>query len=372
MKVVFIYPDFERHARAHPELLSFVPCKEYLGPPSLGIASLASVTPADIDLEFVDDRLNPVDLDMDGDLFAISFFTPAATRGLEIAQQLRQRGKKVVVGGVFPSTMPDVCSRQADAVVVGEGEPVWPQVLKDAMNGTLQARYQATEPYDISTAPPPRVDLYLAAETADHRPDDYPLQVSRGCPFRCHACAVPLSMGRKIRYFPQETVLHTAREYARAGKRCSLTEDTSFLFVSGAKRRFRKLLKRVIEERRRFPYQFSYVGISMPLLLSLEEEVFQQVRDAGIGKFYLVCGFDPISREAFSTGNSSAFSKAVLAVKKCQDHGIDPYTSLLAGNPEDGPGVFDRILEFTERAGVERAEFAIATPYPGTPFWKRL
>ncbi|MEK6612789.1 MAG: hypothetical protein AABZ29_08385 [Gemmatimonadota bacterium] len=64
-KVRFIYPRFQRHAEAHPELLDAVPCNEYFGPPSLGIAYLAAVTPPDWQVEFRDDRIEDVGLDDD-------------------------------------------------------------------------------------------------------------------------------------------------------------------------------------------------------------------------------------------------------------------------------------------------------------------
>ena len=57
MKILFVYPRFSRHAEAHPELKQWVPINEYLGSPSLGIATIAAITPDDIELEFRDDRL---------------------------------------------------------------------------------------------------------------------------------------------------------------------------------------------------------------------------------------------------------------------------------------------------------------------------
>jgi hypothetical protein len=91
MKILFIYPSFERHAQSHPELKSFVPCNEYIGPPSLGIASVAACTPAGHQVEFLDDRIHPITEKNlpEADLYALSFFTPAATRAIELAQLLR-------------------------------------------------------------------------------------------------------------------------------------------------------------------------------------------------------------------------------------------------------------------------------------------
>jgi radical SAM superfamily enzyme YgiQ (UPF0313 family) len=374
MKVLFVYPAFERHAQSHPELKSFVPANEYIGPPSLGIASVAAATPSGIEVAFVDDRIHPITERLpEADLYALSFFTPAATRALYLGDWLRAQGKRVVMGGIFPTLMPEETAPHCDALVVGEGEPVWPGLLADAQAGVLKPRYQAAAPADLEDLPPPRVELYLDAETPSFSPDDYPLQTSRGCPFSCQACAVPLSMGRKLRFFPPATVWATLETFAARGKMCSLTEDTSFMFVSGARRRFRTLLRELAQRREQGnPARLSYIGTSMPLLLNVEQEVLDEVRRAGIGRFYLVCGFDPVTQQAFGKGDPAALAKAEECIRRCRDAGVEPYTSLLAGNDEDDPGVFDRILQFAARTRLALAEFVVATPYPGTPFWRQL
>ncbi len=118
-KVLFVYPGFSRHSDHHPELRQWVPMNEYLGSPSLGIASVAAATPAGIAVEHRDDRLAPADHDSDADVVALSFFTPAATRGLELARAFKAMGKTVVAGGIFPTMMPHLVEPHVDAVVVG-------------------------------------------------------------------------------------------------------------------------------------------------------------------------------------------------------------------------------------------------------------
>jgi len=373
MKIQFIYPAFDRHAQSHPELKQLVPCNEYIGSPSLGIAAVAACTPAGHELAFVDDRIHPVDEHLpEADLYALSFFTPAATRALAIADRLRAEGKPVVAGGIFPSMMPDLCRAHFDAVVIGEGEPVWPRLVEDAAAGRLAPVYRAERPADLSALGPPAVELYLDAEDELFCPDDYPLQASRGCPFACDACVLPACMGKKIRHFPEELVWETLKRFAARSKRCCLTEDTAFMPVPGTRRRFRKLLKRISEHRRELSVQLSYVGTSMPLLLNVEEEVFDEVREAGVGRFYLVGGFDPITRGAFGPGEPQMLAKAERCVRLCQDHGVEPYVSFLVGNETDDEGTFDRMLSFADRVGLNIAEFAVATPYPGTPMWARM
>jgi radical SAM superfamily enzyme YgiQ (UPF0313 family) len=372
MKVLFVYPRFERHAQSHPVLRQYVPCDEYLGGPSLGIANLASVTPPEFEVAYVDDRVTPLTLEMEADLYALSFFTPAATRALGLGDLLRAAGRKTVAGGVFPSMLPEVAKEHFDSVVVGEAEGVWPQLLADFRCGTLRPRYQQSEPFDLKRLPPPRIDLYVQAESAALRPDDYPLQISRGCPLSCDACAVPGVMGSRLRLIPRETTRAALRDLARFGKRAAVTEDTSFFFFSGARRHLRGFLELLLDDPRPGPEKVSYIGISMPLLLSLDPTLLRQAADCGVSRFYLVCGFDPITRAAFGSGDAASLAQAQQCIQRCQDAGIEPYTSLLVGNDTDDEGVFDRILDFTDRARIEKAEFAVFTPYPGTPAWHRL
>jgi hypothetical protein len=303
-------------------------------------------------------------------LVALSFFTAAAKRGMELADAFRARGKQVVAGGLFPTMMPDTVAPHVDAVVVGEAEGVWPEVLRDAAAGKLKPRYTESEQVDLSTLPLPRVDLYLDREGPRYHPDDYPVQTSRGCPLACYACALPTSMGKKLREYPLDHVLGQIDQLNRRGKLASFTEDTSFFVFGGVQRRFAELLDRIAAQGG--PAKVSYIGISMPMILATPASVFAQMTRAGIKMFYLVGGFDPITQGAFTGDNPKAERRALDAIRKCHDLGIEPYTSFLVGNEDDNAGTFDRMLAFADAANIRKAEFAIMTPYPGTPVWHRL
>ncbi len=374
MHVRFVYPSFERHAQSHPELLEHVPCDEYLGGAGLGIASIAAATPDDVTISFVDDRISPLDVDEDvgADLYAFSFFTPAATRALALSDALRARGRRTVAGGIFPTMLPDVAGAHFDAVVIGEGEGVWPTVLADAAAGTLRPTYRSDAPYDLAQLRPPRVDLYVGAERPGMSPDDYPLQLSRGCPLSCDACAIPGVLGKTLRVVPRDTARASLADLRRLGKRAALTEDTSFFFFAGARRHFRTFLEDLAEDPRPGHDKVSYMGISTPMILSVDPSLLGELVTAGIDRFYLVGGFDPITRAAFGRGDARALERAELAIARCLDLGIEPYVSFLVGNDTDDEGVFDRMIEFTHRAKVDKCEFAIFTPYPGTPAWHRM
>lgn len=367
-KVLFVYPAFNRHADDHPELREHVPCNEYLGSPSLGIAAVAAATPPGWTVEFRDDRVVDGGAETDADIVALSFFTPAASRGLELADSFRARGHTVVAGGIFPTMMPEVTAAHVDAVVIGEGEPVWARVLDDWRAGRLAGRYEA-DPSDPTTLPVPDLALYFDAEREGLRPDDYPLQVSRGCPLRCHACVLPTSMGRSLRPIAFQSVVAQLDRLEAAGKHACLTEDTSWL-PGAARRALEQLFDHLIE--RGSKALVSYVGTSFPMIRAAPDALLSKAKKAGVDMFYLVTGFDPISMRAWTGQDPTAWTRAVEAVERARDFGIEPYTSFLIGNDQDDEGTVDRILEFCHLTGIRKAEFAISTPYPGTPQWDRL
>ena len=373
MKLLFVYPRFSRHADHHPELRDYVPMKEYLGSPSLGIASIAAATPDEWTVEFRDDRLTPADAPTDADLVALSMFTPAASRGLELARYFRGEGKTVVAGGIFATMMPEEVCKHADAAIVGEGEAVWPQVLADFAAGELRSVYGPSEPCDLAQVPLPKLSLYLERESEFFRPDDYPVQSSRGCPLTCRACALPKSMGTRTRAFPLEHVIGQIDQLAKAGKRACLTEDTSWFIGS----RTRGLLGKVLDdltERRSIgsAATISYIGISMPMILTTPVSFLERAKAAGVDMFYLVGGFDPITMKAFTGEDDKALQRAHDAIARCHDVGIEPYTSFLIGGDQDDEGTADRMLEFAAKAEILKSEFAIFTPYPGTPSWHEM
>jgi radical SAM superfamily enzyme YgiQ (UPF0313 family) len=369
MKVLFINPRFQRHADDNPELHDVVPMSKYLGSPSLGIASLAALTPPDWQIEYRDDRLAPADGPTDADLVAFSVFTPAAMRAFELSRVFHAMGKRTVAGGIFPTMMPEAASLHFDAIVQGEGEGSWLRVLADAQAGTLKPRYRCDDPVDPAKLPPPRLSLYLDAETDDFCPVDYPVQISRGCPLNCQACVLPISMTRKMRDFPLDSVIDRLEFLGRAGKLACLTEDTSW-FAGHGRNRLSALFDAMAA--RPEVAGISYIGISMPMILRTPEALLYKARAAGVKRVYVVCGFDPITMRAFTGKDERALDYAYTAIAKCHAADIEPYTSFLLGNDDDDPGAVDRMLAFAAKAGIRKAEFAIFTPYPGTPSWHRL
>ena len=111
--------------------------------PYLALTAIASLTGPEWQVSILDENVEPIDFSNLPDLAAISLMTPLAVRGYEIADTFRKLGVPVVLGGIHPTMMKSEAKAHADAVVLGEAETVWPQVLSDFTQGKLKPFYEA-------------------------------------------------------------------------------------------------------------------------------------------------------------------------------------------------------------------------------------
>jgi radical SAM superfamily enzyme YgiQ (UPF0313 family) len=210
MNIDIIVVYMQRYQHGHE--MNFVP-------PITGI-HLAAITPARHRVRVVHQQIDPIDYDSDADLIALSFFSGFTPEARRLAQAFRQRGKIVVTGGPHASFWPQEVLEWSDAVVVGEAESVWPQLLEDAERGFHNPRLgvpghegRAAEagrmgrvyrgkPTPLHGLPTPRYDLLPGAFFVPRV-----VQATRGCPFTCSFCTVP-SLNPGFRTRPVEDMLH--------------------------------------------------------------------------------------------------------------------------------------------------------------------
>lgn len=162
-----------------------------------GLLQLASVTPPGVEVEVLDEKVEPLPETLETDLLGISVFTTAnAPRAYELAAHYRSQGIPIVMGGVHPSALPQEALHFADSVVLGEGEVVWPEVLGDFQQGALKPLYPAPLP-DLAELPSRHPWHLLKTE---RYPAPTVLQTTRGCPIGCEFCSVTSFNGKKMRH----------------------------------------------------------------------------------------------------------------------------------------------------------------------------
>ncbi len=167
-------------------------------------------------LDMLYDDAARIDPEEPVDLVGISVRMTAEPYAYEVADAFRRRGVPVVLGGPQVSAVPHRAIKHADAVVVGEGEPVWPTIINDARNRQLKDFYVVRpEPFDgrgrsvhqvfewpdLTAIPRARRDLFARRYQFDT------VFASRGCPIDCDFCGVPELFGHRTRLRPVEDVV---------------------------------------------------------------------------------------------------------------------------------------------------------------------
>lgn len=334
--------------------------------PSLGLLTLAGLTPRQHRVEYLEiaDIRHAGDLPTDFDLVAISSFSAQIFEAYELADRLRARGTKVVLGGLHVTSVPEEAQLHADAVVVGEGEPVWPGLIRDAESGSLQKVYRA-EPagaFDLRDAPMPRFDLL--------EPGKYnrlTVQTSRGCPHKCAFCASSILLTSKYKLKPVEKVLGEIREIKKTWTRpfIEFADDNSFVHPG----HYKALLRQLAREDLRW---FTEADLNV----AKDDELLALMRDSGCQQ--ILIGLESPSRaslngvELNSNWKARQLDRYKEAIAKIQSYGITVNGCFILGLDGQTPEVFDEVLGFVRSSGLYEVQVTFQTAFPNTPLYRRL
>ncbi len=321
----------------------------------LGLPVVAALTPDDIDVRILDARVEIVDYDTHVDLVGITGLTSEMLNAYKIADGFRNKGVKVVMGGVHVSALPEEALRHADAVVIGEAELVWKGLLDDFKRGELKPVYRSESLIDMKHVPVPRrsllkKEMYTSFNT---------IQATRGCPFKCDFCTVTNFFGNKYRCRPVEDVISEIRRFT--GKSIVFLDDN----IVGRPQYAKELMKALIPLKIRWGSQGS-------ITLAKDDELLSLYSKSG-GR-YVFIGFESLAQknlEGVHKGWNTA-KDYEAAIKKIHKAGIDIIGSFIFGLDDDDTDVFKDVLDFISINRIDVAMFNILTPFPGTGLYARL
>ena len=320
----------------------------------LGIPLLAAYTPGRIQVEMADDALEPIPWDTSAEVVAISAKLIHRQRAVDLAAAFRKRGKTVVLGGYLATLSPEGLEDHFDALCVGDGDRVWPQIVEDIENGRLRKVYRGDHDTDLHSVPVPRYDLLAAKRRALSIWNSYPVQATRGCPHSCSYCCVTRFYGGKHRRRPVEDVIRDIR--AHGSRLMHFVDDNLMADPTYAKALFREMAGLDVRW-----------GTQTSIEIAGDEELLDLAYRAG-------CRIVMVGMESTSQPNLESVNKAWGlaasyrgAIRTIQRHGIAVHALIILGLPQDTPESMDQTVDFLVEAGAAAAEFFIFTPYPGTP-----
>lgn len=324
----------------------------------LGLGVLASLTPPEHDVRLYDENLGEYQYRDDVDLVGLSVMTARATRAYQIAAEYRRRGVPVVFGGSHPTLVPDESMQHADAIVMGEAELTWPQLIKDLEKGQMQKMYQSPRWVDMDEVPIPRRELLSSKATFGATS----IQATRGCPFDCNFCTVTKFFGGSYRYRSIDLVIKEIEQEIERGKKTFFFVDDNII----ANRRYaRQLFERLI------PYKIKWGG-QASITAAKDPEVLKLAAESGCMALFI--GVESISKETLHDAHKDFNKPENYAenFQKYHDNGIIILAGIIFGFDTDNESVFERTVDFLVKHKIGLANFGILTPLPGTDVYTRL
>jgi len=323
----------------------------------LTLTTLAALVPEELrgEIALLDEGIEEIDPELKADVVGITSITGTAPRSFEWADHFRGRGIPVVLGGPHVTLMPQEASQHADAVVVGYAEESWPRLLRDLAGGRLQPRYDQGPAHSLAGMPIPRRDLlrrgaYLTPHT---------VEATRGCRHDCDFCVVPSAWGTRPYQKPVEEVVADIR--SMGARRIVFLDLNLVADPAYAASLFEALI----------PLRISWFGLST-VLLALNPGLLDLCARSGCRG--LLVGFESLSGESVRSARKG-FNKPGRyreIVRTFHSRGISLMACFVFGLDEDRPDVFGRTAAFAMEEKIDLPRFAIATPFPGTPLFRRL
>lgn len=347
---------------------------------------LAQATPRHFgDPLLVDETIEPLDIEQiqPGDVVGIGIHTASALRGMEVGRLARERGAWVVFGGIHATLYPDEACEHggAHAVVKGDGDQVWRQVLADCAAGQPNRIYEGGR---VSG------EGFVRARWDLIKRKNYmwaSVQTVRGCPKHCSFCSVWRTDGQKPRQRAVDAVIGEIVELRRLGYRFIALADDNFYPVALAdiehaegQNNVAKVaeLKGLRAERFELMEMMAQLPADMVFFTQItmeaaEDTAFLDAMRKGHIQGALV-GVEAVTEEGLKSifkDFNLAGDKLAARLRVFREHGVHVLGSFIFGLELDRPDTFAATGALAKQADLTFAQFVTMTPYPGTVDFQR-
>jgi len=321
----------------------------------LELAVLAGLTPHDIEIELFDDRIEKIPYDNSTDLVAITTDTFTAKRAYGISLAFHRRRIPVVLGGCHPTLVPEEAIEYADAVVVGEAEDIWREVIEDATRGRLKRIYESNQRPSLK-------GIRARREIFKGKQYTYPalVEFGRGCNFRCSFCAVGAMYNYSYNHRPVEDVIEEIRSLGK--KEIFFVDDNIIASIEKAKELFEALI----------PLRIKWSG-QISINFVHDHDLLGLMVESGCKGLFI--GFESLDKRNLKLMNKQcnlSFEHYEPALERIREKGIRVWASFILGCDYDSRESFWETFDFAMKQKFFLANFNNLVAYPRTPLYDSL
>ncbi len=328
--------------------------------PPLSGSLLAGLTPPIVEIELLHEMIRPINYKTDADFIALSFMDFCAPHAIEVSKKFRDLGKKVVAGGRYASTFPEKLIGHMDAVVSGEAERIWPEVVEDLVKDKLKSVYYAPFAPSLENIPPPRYDLIEPQFTVP-----VVTEATRGCKYKCSFCQLTIKQ-EPFRVRPVKDVINdltaTKRLPFHKRKMAMLLDNNLGSDLGYAK----ELLKEITK------INLWSLGVQFSFDCLHDDEFIDLLKKAN-------CGMAFIGLESLNEPSLAGVHKKHNRVEeykelfyKLKKSGILTFTGMMLALDEDTPEYYQSLPKKLDEIDPSSILLSLSIPIPGTPYHQKV
>lgn len=335
--------------------------------PSLSLLTIAAHTPENwdvsyLELNYFDDSSLQEILDKQFDIIAISSFSARILEAYYVSDYLMKSGQITILGGLHVSSLPEEAQQHASAIVIGEAENVWGNLLADFSRMELKKVYRATDhpKYDLSESKIPRYDLLDISKY-----NRLTLQTTRGCPLACNFCAA----SRLISSYKKKPIANVKVELESILKIwprpfIELADDNTFV-----DKRWSKNLLELFSE-----YRFNWFT-EADISLADDPELLKLLQKSGCRQVLIglesanVNSLDQLDPKNWKRSQSDSYKHKIDVI---QSYGISVNACFILGFDTDNKDTFALTRDFILDSNFSEVQITLLTPFPGTALYQKL
>lgn len=337
---------------------SYSEYKAETGGPPQNIFAAAAAMPEGVDIAMCDETIGmKTDFDSDADVVAVFMSTPDAYRAYEITSKFHDQGKITLLGGLHTFFMCEEAAQYADALIIGESEGLWEQILFDATQRNMQPRYKREKPLDLAELKPYPTDIIS--------PEKYngvwSVVITRGCPMHCDFCLVHKFFDK----FKLRPIAHIVEEVkalkAQGVEWVELHSDNLTQNKEYALELFEALA----------PLGMNFYG-ETTILIAKDAQMLAAAKKAGVKA--LLFGIETPSEKALKEQGKQFVKPAMIKeyVRTIQSYGIQVVGDFLFGFDAHDKGIFNETIDFIREINVDVSYPHLVIPFPGSETFKKL